>query len=676
MKLFELLGVITVNNQDANNKISETTEKTEGLHSTLVNGMETAGKWALKFAAAAATAAAATTAALVKIVSNNTAAMDTIDKASQRLGMTKKSYQEWSYVMGQCGLNMEQMESGMMALTNKMKEAADPNSDASKAFKMLGVAVTDSEGNLRSVNDVFEETVAAMTMIENEGEKLALADMLFAGSGQLMMPLLNTAYDRIVELKQTANDLGLVLTDEQIAAAVQFVDTADTLKQAYGTLGTEIANTLVPALEKFYQFLIDYYPTIKKEFVEGFLPALKDVVSGVFELIQALLDPDGEMQLEESINKIVKGIVSIVGKLAEHAPTLVDGLCKLFEALLPHVGTLIDALVPLVTAILVGLMEKIPELAGAVGGALSDNSDSFLTLLLGILGFKGVKKLGSSSLDWLRKAIYPDTPTTPPATTPTTSGGSPAPTGGGQPTTPTTPTAPAVPPSGGMKITGADIASGIATVGMVLFPILAAPGLIDAVTNPDKYDGSEEIFNGPAFDGVTPTNYSPAQMMDIMRNYNNGQAAEEDDDPQYMTDDPSVGTGDPLGVEYYRKEYGDDWFDKWYDMNKDILEPGDLDYVIDKYDVPTFGNAIPGFGNGLFGALSAFMPGGNGFIGGDITPLTLALAELNTKLETVINQQAQGKTIVLNTGALVGGIGNAMDKYLGNTVNNKARGMA
>ena len=129
---------------------------------------------------------------------------------------------------------------------------------------------------------------------------------------------------------------------------------------------------------------------------------------------------------------------------------------------------------------------------------------------------------------------------------------------------------------------------------------------------------------------------------------------------------------DPYGVRPYQKEYGDDWFDPWYEKNQDI-DPEDLDDVLNKYDIPTFGNAMPGFGDGMMGALSAFFPGGKGFMGGDMTPLTTQLASLNAKLDTVINQQAQGKTIVLNTGALVGNIGGAMDKFLGNTVLNKTR---
>lgn len=39
MKLFELLGIITVNNSDANDKIGETTTQTENLHNKLKSGI-------------------------------------------------------------------------------------------------------------------------------------------------------------------------------------------------------------------------------------------------------------------------------------------------------------------------------------------------------------------------------------------------------------------------------------------------------------------------------------------------------------------------------------------------------------------------------------------------------------------------------------------------------------
>lgn len=665
MKAFELQGTVTLNNQDANNKIDETSERMEALHTTLMNGMETVGKWALKFASSMAVAVTATKAALVKIVSDNTAAMDSIDKASKRVGMSTKSYQEWNYVLQQSGTSMGQMESGMMTLVKRMKEVQDGSETTKAWFDMLGVAATDDEGNLRDVAVVFEEIIAAMTVMK--GDKMTTADFFFGGSGQQLQYLLDTSYADIVALKKEANDLGLILTDEQIAAGVEFVNTTKTLKSAYGTIGHDITTALLPALQQFYDFLIEKFPTIKNEFVNGFLPALKDVVSGVLGIIQALLDPDGEINLDESINRIVMGIASIAGRLAEHVPTLVDGLVKLFEALLPYVDDLVEALVPLVTAIFNGLMDKIPELAVAVGGAVGENADTFLGLVFGLTALKGSKKGFGKLIDWIRKAIYPDSPTKPTMPTPT------------EPTAPTapTPTTPAAPPGTGMPIAGLGAAKWLATAGMKLFPLLAAPGLINAIVNFDEYNNKGKIFDeSPAFqlkDGAKPPNYSPAQMVDMMRNYENNQTEAEDEAPQYMSDSPSVGTGDPLGVEYYRKEYGDNWFDLWYEKNKDTIDPEDLDYVLDKYDVPTFGNAMPGFGDGMMGALSAFFPGGKGFMGGDMTPLTTQLASLNAKLDTVINQQAQGKTIVLNTGALVGNIGGAMDKFLGNTVLNKTR---
>lgn len=676
MKLFELLGVITVNNQDAIKKIAETTLNVEAMHEQLMNGLETAGRWALKFASSTAKVAESTKAALTKIVSENTAAMDTIDKASQRMGMTTKSYQEWDYVMNHCSLSMGQMESGIMSLIKKMQEAENPNSDAAKLFNSLGVAATDSEGNLRDVAVVFEEIIAAMTALESEEDKLALADIIFGGAGQQMADLLNTSYEDIVALKKEANDLGIILTDEQIAAAVEFVNTTSTLKSAYGSLGADITNSLLPALQQFYDFLIEKFPTIKTEFVEGFLPALKDVVSGVLGIIQAILDPDGEMNLDESINKLVNGIVSIAGKLAEKAPELVDGIVKLITAIAPYIDDLIEAVMPIAVALIEGVLNNLPAIIDACSTVIQQSGDKLLMLLLGGSAIKYGK---SKVSDWIKG--LGNSGDTPPSTTPTTaSPGTGAAGAGGA----------AVAGGGKVLVNGTTIANATAafTPLAVLFAALA-PAYIEQ----KKVDANRAERNEKYANIVDDYETNDAELERLRQNLAAFHAA------------GGVGRSDPLAVQNFLysqyadvdengsfvswnqgkinatnavlKKYGYGWnmFDP---LNPDAYQFDQVDYrqMLDKMDEMFENLNVPGVkGASVFDALGKYVSGkGGGMLGGDITPLTTALANLNTKLDTVINQQAQGKTIVLNTGALVGGIGGAMDKFLGNTVLNKTRG--
>jgi hypothetical protein len=59
----------------------------------------------------------------------------------------------------------------MAKLTRNMDAATDPTKGVGKAFTELGVKVRDSEGNLRSNQDVFNDAVLALGKVENATER-------------------------------------------------------------------------------------------------------------------------------------------------------------------------------------------------------------------------------------------------------------------------------------------------------------------------------------------------------------------------------------------------------------------------------------------------------------------------------------------------------------------------
>lgn len=285
-KLFELLGTITVNNSDANTKVDETSGKVNDFHGKFKDGLEKAGKWGLSIAAAAATAAAGIVKGITDIVNSTVQQGDEIDKASQRMGLSRESYQEWAYVLGQCGAEIGNLEIGMKTLVTQMEAAADPNSDAAKMFNELGVAVRNTDGSLRSTEEVFNETVLALTAMEDGTDKARIANTLFGRSGQDLMPVINGTAEEIVGLKNRAHELGLIMSDESVDAAVRLGDTMDDTKQAYSTFRREIGEALMPAFQELNDFLLEIYPTLKEMLVNDVLPAIQEALTklkGVFE---------------------------------------------------------------------------------------------------------------------------------------------------------------------------------------------------------------------------------------------------------------------------------------------------------------------------------------------------------------------------------------------------------
>ena len=82
---------------------------------------------------AGALGAVVATAGLKSIISQASQLGDTVDKMSQKLGMSSQAYQEWDYIMQRCGASMESMTTSMKTLASSAETSKD-------AFDELGIS--------------------------------------------------------------------------------------------------------------------------------------------------------------------------------------------------------------------------------------------------------------------------------------------------------------------------------------------------------------------------------------------------------------------------------------------------------------------------------------------------------------------------------------------------------
>lgn len=207
---------------------------------------------------------------------------DEVDKMSQKLGMSRKGYQEWSYVLSQSGMEISTLQAGMKTLSNNIDDAVKGSDSAKKMFNQLGISVDDLKN--KSAEDIFGLVVSGMQGMEDTATRTALANDLLGRSGQNLIPLFNETSKSTEELKNKANELGMVMSDEAVDASVEYTDAMDTLETASSKL--------------------------KSQLVAGVLPAITDIVTEVTENID--MDSVGE-KIENVSTKIQDGI----GKLTD-----------------------------------------------------------------------------------------------------------------------------------------------------------------------------------------------------------------------------------------------------------------------------------------------------------------------------------------------------------------------
>lgn len=295
--------------QNVSDKAGVVSEKTKGL-STLAGGL---GIAMLGNAYASAQAA------------------DELNTLSRNLGVSVEELQKMQYASDLIDVSMDQMAGSMEKLTKQM-------GSNSKVFEELGINIYNADGSLRDATDVWYESLEALSQVENGTERDRLAMELFGKSAMDLSGIIDDGGAGLKEYGQEAENMGLILSQDDVDAANKFNDAIDKLKATAGAsfleMGATLAEELTPALEK-----------------------IVEIASQLFTWFASL---DGSTQ---AFILTVLGLVAAISPIAGIISTITGMAAALNVAMLPMIGT--------IGAIVVGVGAAV-----AAGVALYKNWDT------------------------------------------------------------------------------------------------------------------------------------------------------------------------------------------------------------------------------------------------------------------------------------------------------------
>lgn len=263
---------------------------------------------------AVATAAGAAGAAVVSFANDAAAAGDNIDEASQRMGLSAEKYQKLGYAAKMSGVEMATLETAAKTLSKN-----GGGLDMTQAIKQLA-AMKDESARTEKAIELF-------------GSKAAYS----------MGPMLSQGTEKINELMKAAEDYGLVMSDEAVAASATFNDSLDNMT---GTL-----------------------TAVKNNMSAEFLPGLTTVINGITGLFT------GD---ENAVDTIKSGVSDIADTFGEISPQITDILSVVISS--------VSELAPEVIGTLAtGISDTMPELATSAANILTtlvtelvDNMDKII----------------------------------------------------------------------------------------------------------------------------------------------------------------------------------------------------------------------------------------------------------------------------------------------------------
>ncbi|MEL5896953.1 phage tail tape measure protein [Clostridium sporogenes] len=311
---------------------------------------------------------------------------------------------------------------GGTKLRNVIMSLTSPTSAAAKELDSLGISVTDSSGNIREMNEIFEDLneklgglsesdkMNALSNIFNK-QDLAAVNALLSGTGDEMNNLYNelaNAEGAAVQMSGTmesglagsVRSLKSAYEGLQITIGEQFSDMAGEVVGDVTSLVRDVTAILndgfqegdITAIgERISSFLMDGIKRISEylpEVIEMVSIMLTELVNVLVALLPTLLPP-----LLEGAIALLTGIIdAIVGNIEPLIEMVVYLVTTVAEFIIENLPLLIEAAIQIVVALALGIADALPELIPSIVEAiilivdtLLNNMDQILNAALQII---------------------------------------------------------------------------------------------------------------------------------------------------------------------------------------------------------------------------------------------------------------------------------------------------
>lgn len=321
------------------------------------SSLENAGQAMIPFSAAGAAVAGS----IGTLAYKSGVAADDINTLSKVTGIATDELQKYGYAADLVDVSVESVAKANKILAKNAYSAANGSNSQAKAFEAIGVSVTDSNGQLRDSEAIFQDVLKALGQMTNETERDAIAQKLMGKSASELNPLIEDGGKTYKMVSDTLKKYDLDYVDQEtLDKANQFNDQLDTMKLigqvALAQVGSQLAGYLAPVLEKVVDLVGRFAAWVSD--LDPRLLTIIATIGGVVAVIAPLLI---------GIGKVATGISAIINLV-----NLVGGTIGVFSS-----GALLPIIAVIGAVIAAGVLlyknwDKIKAAAQALGDKLKN----------------------------------------------------------------------------------------------------------------------------------------------------------------------------------------------------------------------------------------------------------------------------------------------------------------
>ena len=271
---------------------------------------------------------------------------DSIQQMADQTGLSSEKIQELSYVGDTLGVSIDTITGSFSKLINNMSSASAGSGTAYEAFSKLGVSVTDSNGNLRDSNNVFNDVINALGNVSDMTTRTAISQDIFGKSAADLNPLIGAGADQLSQLAQQAEKTGAVMSNGTVSALDDFGDTLGQLKTSVTSMAGTLLQKLIPAIQPVIEKVRSIDVTPVADFLAFIINNSGTIVAG----LAAIGAGFAAFQVAEMIQGAVTAFQAF--KTAQEGATVAQWAMNTAMSANP-IGILVAAIAALVAGIIV-----------------------------------------------------------------------------------------------------------------------------------------------------------------------------------------------------------------------------------------------------------------------------------------------------------------------------------
>lgn len=349
---------------------------------------------------------------MAKASSKSNTSVSQLGDAILTVGGTAKKLKggttELTTILGILADNGIKGSEGGTALRNMMNSLISPTAEATAMLDTMGTSLYDSEGNMRSLNDVFLDLRNGMEGLATQAEKdqvlttifnardLKSAEALIANVGdrfgELSAEIENSANASDAMAKTQLDNLAGDVTLFQSALEGAKIAISDHLTPSlrdFVKMGSDAMSEVALAFSNSDSFEEAIFKTGRylQKYISQFIQKISEAIPKIITVATTLINSLGQAVIK-NIPKFASSAVELLQGFAEgianNAPTAIKGfsgmLKKVSEWLKTNSKTLISSGVEMIKSVSRGISENLPDIAettaeiiGTVGRGIIEN---------------------------------------------------------------------------------------------------------------------------------------------------------------------------------------------------------------------------------------------------------------------------------------------------------------